>query len=150
MNAIRDFTNESSDQSLRTTGFETVKHACFGDSLLQQIHQDSSHQSAGNNGSDAVDGNTQACPGGVYGPVVEEASQTGEGAGNGGRQQIPTLVRENRKADFGSKTLADANDQGTADALGIAHGEFYSGSKGFGEQRSTRLSHNKGGQRSCK
>ena len=34
MNVIRDFTNESSDQNLRTTGFETVKHACFGDGLL--------------------------------------------------------------------------------------------------------------------
>lgn len=34
VNAIRDFTNESSDQFLRVAGFETVKHAGFGDGHL--------------------------------------------------------------------------------------------------------------------
>ena len=100
VNAIRDFINESSYQGLRTAGFETVKHACFSDGLLQQIHQDSSHQSAGNNGSDAADDNTQTCPSRIHGPVIQEASQAGEGSSDGGRQQIPTFVCKNTQNRF--------------------------------------------------
>ena len=60
------------------------------------------------------------------------------------------VVCKNRKTDFGSETLADTDNQRTADAPRIAHGKLQSGGKGFSEQRSARLSHDDGGQRTRK
>lgn len=57
---------------------------------------------------------------------------------------------QNRKTDFGSEALADTDNQRTADAPRIAHGKLQSGGKGFSEQRSARLSHDDGGQRTRK
>ena len=57
------------------------------------------------------------------------------------------LVCENRETDFGAKSLHDVDDQGTADAPLVAHGEFNRRGKGLREQRGTGLAYDDGSQK---
>ena len=85
----------------------------------------------------------------AYWTVEEVTADACKCAGDRGGQQVPLLIGEDGKTDFGAEALHDADDQRAADAPLVAHGEFERGREGFREQCGSRLAHDDGGQRAC-
>ena len=57
-----------------------------------------------------------ALPSRIGKPVVQAAADACKCAGDRGGQQVPLLIGEDGKTDFGAEALHDADDQRAADA----------------------------------